>query len=316
MKLLCTLLALLLPGAALANPSDLRLPVGLSDASDWEGPAETVDGAAAVPSGGTITYTYSDQNRVYYPGIKRDYHGDSADWSEHAGIAFEVYSESPDPTDINVVFKVDPEDEHELNPVSTAKVRVSGEGWHSVYVPWNLFDIDHGQLWGTLFAVKQLELTPQSKDGASHPIRNVFVTKGRTVSLVAERKGKSSDAGTEVVYDLQVGNTTDRHQSVELSLQTEGWESMISTVEPTLFALEPGETAVAKLTVSIPAKLPTGIRETQTVHALANGHGASEATLITHTAVRVPTPNIMFNAEGWQKIRDKADRYDWARERP
>ena len=60
--------------------------------------------------------------------------------------------------------------------------------------------------------------------------------------------------------------------------------------------------------------LPQGIRETQLVHAIANGSGESVATLEFITAVSVPFPNIVFTAEGWEKVRDKAEKYDWAKE--
>ncbi|MDQ8182933.1 hypothetical protein [Pelagicoccus sp. SDUM812005] len=288
--------------------------IGAADFSDWSGVQKVENESANVPPSTVLSYTYSQQNRVYYPGIKRDYWGDSADWTPYSGIAFELYSPSNDSTEATVVMKVDPQDYNESNPVSTAKVRIAGQGWRSVYVPWELFDIDAGQKWGTLFAIRQLELSFESPAKASHKLRDVRLVKGAAVALEAPIRGISSAAGTEVTYQLEVGNTTRTPQSVQLRIETLGWESMAATLEPNALDLAPGESQTIQVTVVIPEHLPTGIREKQTIKAIPNGNGAATATLELTTAVRVPTPNIVFTAEKWQAVRDKVDNYDWAKE--
>ncbi|MDQ8197877.1 hypothetical protein QEH56_06950 [Pelagicoccus enzymogenes] len=311
MKRLLPLLALLLAPCLTA---EFVRPIGARDFSDWTGSLQVEQDSASLRTGDSISYTYSNQNRVYYPGIKRDYWGDSADWTPYSGIAFELYSPSNDTTDATIVMKVDPQDYNESNPVSTAKIRIAGQGWHSVYVPWELFDIDAGQKWGTLFAIKQLELSFESPAKASHKLRDVRLVKGAAVALEAPIRGISSAAGTEVNYQLEVGNTTRTPQSVQMRIETLGWESMTATLEPNALELAPGESKTIQVTVDIPEHLPTGIREKQTIKAVPNGNGAATATLELTTAVRVPTPNIVFTAEKWQAVRDKVENYGWAKE--
>lgn len=294
--------------------AEFSKPVGSSDFSDWTGQSEAENGAAIVENGQTLAYSYSDQNRIYYPGIMRNYYGDAADWTNFTGLSFQVYVEQDSVTEIAAVLKVDPKDYDECNPVSTAKVRLSGQGWFDVYIPWEMFDIDTGQKWGTLFAIKHVELTLNSKENSNYVVRDISVKRGRTVGLRAAIQGKSSDAGTTVSYEVEVGNTTDKPQAISLRIETMGWESMHATIDPSNLDLAPGATATATLTVPIPSKLPTGIREKQIVKAISNGDGASVATLEFITAVRVPTPNIMFTSEGWDKVRAKVDHYDWAKD--
>ncbi len=310
MKRIVTVLALVMP---FVTSGEMRERVGKSDFSDWTGVEKVADKTGVLRDGVTAAYTYSHQNRIYYPGIKRDYFGDAADWSETSGLAFEVYLKNASTTEISAALKVDPRDYDECNPVSTANIRIKGQGWFDVYIPWEMFDIDAGQKWGTLFAIKHVELTLHSNVNPTYQIRNVYATRGRAVGLMAVVQGKSSDAGTTVTYDVEVGNTTDAPQAVSLRIETMGWESMAATIEPAVFDLAPGEIKTCKLTVDIPSTLPSGIREKQIVKAISNGDGAATATLEFTTAVRVPTPNITFTSEKWDGVQEKIGKYDWAK---
>ncbi len=303
--------ALILPTLAQA---DFKEQIGSSDLSDWSGTAKVADGTAVLKNGETASYTYSEQDRIYYPGIMRNYYGDAADWTDYSGLSFKLFVENESVTEVTAALKVDPKDYPECNPVSTAKIRIAGQGWQDVYLPWEMFDIDAGQKWGTLFAIKHVELTVSSKDNASYQLSDVSVKRGRSVGLQAAVQGKSADAGTTVRYEFEVGNTTEQPQAISLRVETMGWESMHATVEPDTLNLAAGERTTCTLTVPIPAKLPTGIREKQMVKAIANGDGASVATLDFITAVRVPTPNILFTQEGWDGIRAKVEQYDWAKD--
>ncbi|MDF7823639.1 alginate lyase family protein [Pontiellaceae bacterium B12227] len=286
------------------------MPVGRPDFSDWKGVATVADNTATLSAGKTASYTYSNQNRIYFPGIKRDYYGDSADWTDYTGLSFEVYLENESVAEIAAVLKVDPKDANECNPVSTANIRLTGLGWLDVYIPWEMFDIDAGQKWGTLLAIKQVELSA----GSTLQIRNVQVKRGRTIGLRAPVQGKAADAGSTVSYEFEVGNSADKPKAVSLRVETIGWESMNAVIEPAVLDMAPGEVKTAVLKVDVPSKLPTGIREQQIVKAISNGDGASVGSLEFTTAVRVPTPNITFTSDGWNNVRAKVDQYDWAKD--
>lgn len=298
--------------ACFAN-AQLKTTVGKSDFSDWKGVSKVKKELATVNNNQSISFSYSNQNRVYFPKIGRNYFGDAADWTPYAGVSFDIYLKNESSTEITAIFKVDSLDYAEENPVSTANVRLTGKGWHSVFIPWEMFDIDAGQKWGTLFAVKHFILKANSKANSCYQIRNVCVTKGESVALESPVMGKSTAAGTLVTYEVKVGNTTNQKQAVSLRIETEGWETMKSKIEPSTLDLAPGEIKTCLLTVDVPSKLPAGIRENQIIKAISNGSGSSMASIKFITAVSLPFPNIMFTADGWQKIREKAKKYDWAK---
>ncbi|WP_141675478.1 COG1470 family protein [Formosa haliotis] len=288
--------------------------IGSADFSDWKGLSKVTKDVATVAAKDTISYTYSNQNRIYFPGISRPFLGDAADWTNYKGVAFDVYFEKETVAQIQATFKVDSLDYGDLNPISKAHVEIVGKGWQSVYIPWDVFDVDLGQRTATLFAVKEFLLSIQSDTNKTYKIKNIRVSKGKTAYLEAEIQGKSASVDTEVTYEFQVGNTTNTPQAIQLTLQTMGWESMTSKLNPRKIFLEPGEVKTAELTVYIPKHLPEGIREHQVVNAIANGKGEALSTITFTTAIQVPFPNIVFTKTGWQKVRDKVERYDWAKD--
>jgi hypothetical protein len=309
MKTFAILLALAVTGAAHAQ---LSTPVGQPNLSDWAGISKARKKEAAFKSGETLAYVYSNQNRIY-PKLKREFAGDAADWYGYAGLSFEVFLNKQTTAEVIATFKADPADYMELNPASTARALVVGEGWQTVYLPWDLFDVNIGQLGNALQAVKALEITVNSKENKKLKIRNVQVTRGEKLAVESTVQGISANAGETVEYALEIGNTTDKPQGVQLLVETLGWESMAVTLEPAVFELAPGEVQTVKVEVAIPASLPAGAREKQIIKAIPNGQGISAETIELFTAVTLPTPNIVFTADKWQDVKDKVAHYDWAK---
>jgi hypothetical protein len=310
MKILNTALFILLPLLAQAQ---LHEPVGNTDFSDWSGISKVRKNTAEFKSGKPISYVYSNQNRVY-PNLKREFKGDAADWYDYAGISFEIFLDKSSTTEVAVTFKAAPADFMELNPASTAKALITGNGWKTVYLPWDLFDVNIGQQGNALQAVKELEITATSAKNKKLKIRNVQITKGEKLALESTIQGRAVPAGDTVEYELKVGNTTDKMQGVQLLVEKLGWESMIVSMNPSTLKLAPGEEKSVQVSVAIPASLPDGAREKQIIKAIPNGKGSEAATIEYFTAVSVPTPNIVFTADKWQEVKDKVANYDWAKQ--
>jgi hypothetical protein len=309
-KQVTIILGLIIPLFALA---ELRTNVGNPDFSDWSGISGIEQGAAVFNSGEAISYTYENMNRVY-PGMMRDFYGDSADWYDYAGLSFEIFFDQPSTVDVVATFKADPLDHLELNPASTARAQVSGRGWKTVYFPWDLFDVAIGQQGSALQAVKQLEIAADSAENKQFRIRNVQLTQGERIALEASVRGRAAKAGGSVRYQLQIGNTTEETQGVQLLVEQLGWESMGVAIEPSALELAAGETQDVTVTVYIPAALPAGVREKQLIKAVPNGMGSAAVAVELFTAVELPTPNIVFTADRWQTVKDKVARYEWAQQ--
>lgn len=195
--------------------AELRRDIGSNDFSDWSGISRSENNTAVFQSGKTIAYTFSEQNRIY-PGLMRDFYGDSVDWYGYVGISFDVLLENESTAEVNVVIKVDPKDFAELNPQSTAKLQIAGQGWQRVYLPFELFNVNVGQRGSTLQAVKTLEITITSAKNVSLQIRKVQTTKGEVLHLESPVQGKAVAAGELATYTISVGNTTETTQAIQL----------------------------------------------------------------------------------------------------
>ncbi|WP_372753463.1 hypothetical protein [Labilibaculum sp.] len=310
MKGIILVVVLLLSGIVNAQ---LKTEIGQADFSDWKGISKVKNAIATFKNRKVISYEYSNCNRVY-PGLMRDFYGDAADFSIYSGLSFDLFLKAETMAEVSLVLKVDSLDINELNPVNTANLCVSGQGWQKVYIPWELLDVNVGQRGNTLQAIKKVEICVKSKDNSSYQIKNLQLTKGELISANAKVLGRSAKGGENVSYEFEVGNTTDKKQGVQLKLETLGWESMNVALTPSNFELAPNETKVCKLEVSIPKSLPQGIREKQTVKIIPNGKGSSVQKLVFTTAVEIPTPNLVFTADKWQDVKDKIGNYDWAKE--
>jgi hypothetical protein len=288
--------------------------VGTENFSDWDGIGivEAKNNIASFKSGDVISYRYPD-GETHYKGFRAIY-GNASDWSTYAGVSFDVFLKKESSVALNVSFKVDEVDADRMNPVSKATLQIVGQGWQSVYIPWEVFDIAEGQKLGTLQAVKELQIQAIAANNSTLKIRDVSVTKGDLIYVEAPVQGTSVAAGGKATYELTVGNTSSKKQNVQLLLSKYGWESMSSKIEPTVLELNPNEVKTCKVTVNVLASLPNGVREKQIVKAIPNGMGSAASTIEFTTAVKVPAPNIFFTADKWQEVRDKAKKYDWAKE--
>lgn len=295
-----------------AIQAQVRENIGKTDFSDWTGILKVKNNVGVFSNGETISYRYPDGERSY-KGFKEIY-GHASDWSIYAGVAFDIYLKTASSVSIEVTFKVDESDADLLNPFSTAKLQISGKGWQSVYIPWELFDLAEGQKGETLKGVKELMINTRSPNNSTLQIRNVSITKGEFIFLDAPIQGKSVSKGGKVEYEVEVGNTTNKKQSVQLHFTKYGWESMSKMVEPSTIELQPFEVRKCKVVVTVLERLPEGVREKQVLKAIPNGKGNSAATLDFTTAVKVPAPNIVFTADKWQEVRGKMEKYDWAKE--
>ncbi|MFR9602545.1 MAG: hypothetical protein SNG02_01600 [Rikenellaceae bacterium] len=299
---------ILLLCVTLCGHAKLKESVGSPDFSDWKSVKTAKDGAAVVSSSDVITYTYPEgKNSV--KGFRAYYNG--SDWSRYAGLSMEVYLEKESATKINLTFGVAEENAEHFEPINCAEVNLYGVGWNRVYVPWNLFSLNHGQR-GTLQGVQSLTLSVESESNKKVQIRDVSLVKGETIALESAFQGGADEAGAEVTYELEVGNVSNETKTVQLSLPRLGWEAMTTTITPEVLTLAPSETKTVQVKVSIPESLPQGANEVQSIVAVANGNGAQSQTIDFTTSVRVESPFIVHTKDGWQEVIEKAQNYEWA----
>jgi hypothetical protein len=266
---------------------------------------------------GAITLREPDGKLGQYKHGFRVLNDSAAEWQKFYGAQFEV--NLPDAREVELTASIcrfqrtaTPE-----TPV-TSTVRLNGKGWHTVTLPWSAFNFEQAND-AFLESVKTFQVGAKLNDSspARFQLRNARVLRAPLVSLEADVCGKSAmnhPAGATVEYEVTVGNCSAEPQSVVLSFVKYGWEEMAATVEPASLLLHPGETRAVKVRVEIPERVPPGGHETQVLQAIANGEAARATQIKFITTAQVPHPYIFHTPGRWQEVREKVQKYTWAKE--
>lgn len=319
--LACTVLLFFRLPSVFAGAEDQPPVLPLAAPGTWNGLSTVQDSGGecgVLPLTGTeAVFTYPDGQRGWYnKGFRLENDG-TRDWRDYFGVALELKLPDDRPVELGVQIKI-PKQEARPTFVEATKATIPlrGTGWHAVTLPWSAFDFQQAQPSFLKFA-KELRLSARALDGAKNGealTRNIRLVKGMSVALECAVRGKPAEQGKQAEYGVRVGNCTGERQCVMLDIQRHGWESMAASVEPAMMQLAPGESRECKVRVTVSSRVPPGGRETQTLRAIANGHGESAATLSFVTASALPHPYILQTSEGWKEIREKVKKFAWARE--
>lgn len=304
MRRLCLLIiAVTSAFVSAAETSPLILPVG------------GLKPGAVVEFTGETTLREPDGPRGQYKHGFRVLNDSAAEWQNFYGVQFEL--KLPDAREVELTATIQrarrgasPE------PPVSGTVRVSGQGWHTITLPWSAFQFDQAGF-AFLKSVKEFKIAARFTDGSpvgKFQVRNVRVIKAPAVALECDVRGKAAPQNGVVEYEVRVGNCTDTPQPVTLKFVRYGWEEMVSTIEPGSLQLAPGGSRTVKLTVKISDRVPPGGHEEQVLQAIANGDAATATRLKFITTSEVPHPYILHTAARWQEVRDKVAKYDWAKD--
>ncbi len=264
---------------------------------------------------GNTIYTYPDGPLGQYNHGFRVYNDSAAEWQKFYGVQFDVRLSAPAEVVLAVGIQRARRGEVVDAPVVSSQ-RVSGAGWHRITLPWSAFAFDQAAP-AFLKTVKEFTISvshPEGNPGGMVEVRQPRVIQAPVVALECAVRGKSGLPGQVVEYAVQVQNGSTIGQSVALSVVRYGWEEMLPTVAPDAVNLQPGEARWITVRVPISDRVPPGGHETQVLQAIANGAAVSASQLKLITTCEMPHPFILHQASGWQEVRDKAARYDWARQ--
>lgn len=303
------LFTLILFSFCTAHAQKVQIPIGDATFKDWKGIAETKNGIASILLNNTISYRYPD-GKQYHIGF-RNIREDVSDWSQFSGLEFEIFLKEEKTVQLDISLKVPENDTKQLIAETHSKASVTGKGWHTVYITWNSLEINEAQRLGVLRNIKEINITAKSSIKGDVLIKNIQIKKAQQVALLAEIKGKAVKSGQNAIYEVQVANTSNQTQAVQLTFQRYGWESMTVNISPSHLELKPGESQTCKMQVSVPSTMPEGSREKQILRVIANGKEGSPLSFITASAL--PAPNILHTANRWAAIKNNVVNYDWAK---
>jgi hypothetical protein len=294
-------------------PQNLIVELGGGVFANWTGIQPEKQGIADWNVEANAIFKYPPGPRGWYRQGFRDLNDGSADWRSFYGVQLDVLVLQGRVIELQAAIAIPPmQSRQEYLPESHAALTVSGEGWQHVTLPWAIFDFEKGRS-AFLQFISEFRLAGKFADGKGGAVklRNVRLVRALGISLAAEIRGKSVQPGKTATYDVTVGNCTDSPQDVALSFEKFGWEAMAASVEPSHLKLAPRESAAVIVSVRLPKSgIPPGGHEQQQLLA-ASGLAPQQIEFIT--ARDVAHPSIQLTPTGWEEVREKVKKYDWAR---
>lgn len=188
------------------------------------------------------------------------------------------------------------------------------DGSSQLLVTFSVFDSPKASQ-STMRKIKSIAIRLGGKSAGNVKLLSARLLDGNSVKVDAERFSKSGESGETIVYPMSVTNCETESQTVHLSIQKYGWEAFPVEVNPARLQLAPGETRQVEVSVLIPPGIPAGGREKQTLRILPSANPSAAQTVTFTTLRTMPRPLTIHTAEGWKAVREKAAKYDWAKER-
>ena len=308
--------------ASMQAPSKAWLPIGGDNFHNWTGlhPTSGNPGAAALPvPGAAVFHAPAGPRGFYFTGFRLD-NDSTVDCYHWYGLQFGLCLPSDAPVSTTVTLTVPPQHYGNQTLVQFKRgasytVTVAGKGWHQITLPWSAFDFDHGAPVFLKYIGKiEIAVSAGYKDAAPVLLRSVRLTQASGVALDCDVRSEPAEPGGEVSYPVTVFNCTNQPQSVALSFSKHGWEAMTTSVSPSVLYLGPGQSAPCTVTVSVPATIPPGGHEIQTLVATPNGDSSLSSSLQFTTLSKLTAPYLSLTKDEWQGVRDKVQKYEWAKE--
>ncbi len=166
-----------------------------------------------------------------------------------------------------------------------------------------------------LRGIKSLAFRFAGAKGEKINLESVRLLPGLSFHAELPVRSKPCQPGQSVTYPMTLSNTEQIPQKLFLSRSRHGWEAMEVKIVPAEIELKPGEKAEVAITVTVAEKIPPGGREKQLIHILPSANPAASRTVELTTTSAMLHPFLIHTAAGWQEVREKAQKYQWAKDR-
>lgn len=207
------------------------------------------------------------------------------------------------------------EGRHNWADSTSVVVEVQGGDWQDIVIPIVAFDYNKGQSYFLKF-IEKVVLSLEYADSLHGKVelKDVCLIKAHTLLLEADIYSRPLNEVQETEYQVKVTNTSTSPQSVAFTFKKNGWEGMKTEVSPSSLFLQPDESSILTVKVKATDNFPAGASESAILQAvpLLNTGKTEEIELIS--VVPVHSPFITHDAKAWAEVKEKVNKYDWAKQ--
>ena len=204
---------------------------------------------------------------------------------------------------------------HNWADSTSVVVEAQGGDWQDIVIPIVAFDYNKGQSYFLKF-IEKVVLSLEYADSLHGKVelKDVCFIKAHTLLLEADIYSRPLNEVQETEYQVKVTNTSTSPQSVAFTFKKNGWEGMKTEVSPSSLFLQPDESSILTVKVKGTDNFPAGASESAILQAvpLLNTGKTEEIELIS--VVPVHSPFITHDAKAWAEVKEKVNKYDWAKQ--
>ena len=186
----------------------------------------------------------------------------------------------------------------------TWKATICGDGIVKLVAPLGQFDLLSSMPAKWKF-MRSIEINRE--------VKNLKALKGKGVYAHAHVMSKSAEPGETLRYKLQIVNCLDIKQAITFNFEKTGYEVLSPYITTDEVILEPFEEKICYMKVQMNDKIVPGGFEKHVINVLPNGDGSQGQTLEFYSVRHLPHPYIANTEKGWDEVKEKIEKYDWAK---
>jgi hypothetical protein len=278
------------------------------------------DGRSAVNLSVPGVVNYSAQEAVHPRGWEQvgtdaiiEENPISEDWRSYESMAFQVHLEEDANVDLTCRIRPIQISRGEYPESVDLTVTLAGSGWHDVVLPFDRFDYEkaEGAFWKFIEAA-EVRVASEACDKVL--ITDMRLIRGNRLTVSTPIRSLSCEPDQSVAYPLTVENLTDAPIAVRMQQEFYGWEALDVDFSEQVFTLNPHESKVVSVTVSMNDCLAPGGFENSTICAIPGSRADLAVSLPFKTIRTLPHPYLMLTEAGWEGVREKMRTESWAEE--
>lgn len=267
----------------------------------------------AVPGG--INFKHPDGEKGWFKtGLDTGNDG-VYDLRKKYGLRFQIKPDKKFPLCVKCILERETlENRKNMLERSEANIQIQGNSWQTVTLPLQLFDHNKGQ---DIFLryIKNIifKFEYADKSTGNIEVKDVQLVDAENFSLETDIYSKPLDTNLKAHYTVKIKNLTENAQSYAINIVKNGWEGMKASVSQESLFLQPGGMADVEVDVEGDAYLPQGAHEQQTLLVTPLLDNGQPQKIELTTVMPVQSPFLVHNEQGWQEIKEKIEKYAWAK---
>ncbi|QOS79396.1 hypothetical protein JNUCC31_32980 [Paenibacillus sp. JNUCC31] len=193
-------------------------------------------------------------------------------------------------------------------------------GINKVVVPFDQFD-DMKALAGKWKFVRSVRLLAAWKGESIRPavesgisIRQLKLRRSRGIHVHAPVLSRSAEAGQVAGYKLELINCTGDVQTLTLTQERYGGETMGVSIYPEACLLEPWASCEVSVQVEVSGRVAPGGHEVQKLAIIPGGRGDLAERIELFTLRALQHPYIKLVEPEWEEVQTKVQEHAWASE--